>query len=259
MGPLIRRMWPSTLHGVENLPSHNRFLLVANHSAMGSAEIWSLILAWDDHFKGRRRPIAGMAHPGAFQVPLLGALLRGLGAVEATREGARKARDAGVPLLLFPGGDHEAARPLWQADRVDFAGRKGWIRLAREHGLTIVPMAITGSHKTLPILLRSRSLAWAVGLRPLLGVKRAPLPFLSLASMVGAAAIARAAGAGIFGRYAAAVAAYWTTLMIPWIPARIDYHLLPPIDADELAQIGDDKAVYARVVGDLGRILKLKK
>lgn len=258
MGPIVRRMWPSSIHGTEHLPSHDRFILVANHSAMGSAELWSMILAWDDHFHGGR-PVAGMAHPGAFQVPLLGALLRGLGAVEATREGARKAREAGVPLLIFPGGDHEAARPIWQASRVDFAGRKGWIRLAREHGLTIVPMAITGSHKTLPILLRSRALAWAVGLRTALGVKRAPLPLLSLASMIAAVRIARAAGAGIPGRYAAAVAAYWATLMIPWIPARIGFHLLPPIEVDELAQIPDDDVLYERVVGALGCVVKASK
>ncbi|HZF54554.1 MAG TPA: 1-acyl-sn-glycerol-3-phosphate acyltransferase [Polyangiaceae bacterium] len=256
--PLVRRMWPGTFYGLENLPSHDRFMVVANHSAMGSAELWSLLLAWHDLFQGRRR-VAGMAHPAAFGVPVLGSILRGLGAVEATREGARKAREAGVPLLLFPGGDHEAMRPLGQADRVDFAGRKGWIRLAREHGLAIVPMAITGSHKTLPILMRSRALSWVIGMRPLLGVKRAPLPVLSLASALAAERLARWAGVGVPGRFGAALAAYWATLMVPWIPARIGFHLMPPTDVDELAHEGSDEALYERVVGVLGTALKKEK
>ena len=256
--PLVQRLWPGTFHGLEHLPSHDRFMVVANHSAMGSAELWSLLLAWHDLYQGRRR-VAGMAHPGAFGVPFLGSILRGLGAVEATREGARKAREAGVPLLLFPGGDHEAMRPLWQADRVDFAGRKGWIRLAREHGLTIVPMAITGSHRTLPILMRSRALAWVMGMRPALGVKEAPLPVLSLASMIAADRLARAAGAEVPGRFAAVVAAYWATLMIPFIPARIGFHLLAPIGPDEVAQTPADDVLYRRVVGALGRALKAAK
>jgi 1-acyl-sn-glycerol-3-phosphate acyltransferase len=261
LGSLIDRAWPGTFHGLEHLPSHDRFMVVANHSGMGSAELWSLMKAWHDLSKGQRR-VAGMAHPAAFGVPVLGTILRGLGAVEATREGARKAREAGVPLLIFPGGDHEAMRPLWQGDRVDFAGRKGWIRLAREHGLTIVPMAITGSHKTLPILMRSRALAWLIGLR-LIGVKRAPLPVLSLASMIAAERLARSAGAGIALRWAAAVLSYWATLMVPWIPARIGFHLLPPITADELAHVGPtsmtDEALYAHVVGALESALKAQK
>ena len=256
LSPLVRRMWPGTFYGLENLPSHDRFMVVANHSGMGSAELWSLLLAWDDLNRDRRRRVAGMAHPGAFRVPILGSILRGLGAVEATREGARKAREAGAPLLIFPGGDHEAARPLWEAGRVDFAGRKGWARLAREHGLAIVPMAITGSHRTLPILMRSRALAWVIGLRPALGVKRAPLPALSLAAMIAAERIARRAGAGVGGRFAAAAAAYWATLMIPWVPARIGFHLLPSISADELVQMPGDDVLYERVVGALGRVVK---
>jgi 1-acyl-sn-glycerol-3-phosphate acyltransferase len=156
---------------------------------------------------------------------------------------------------VFPGGDHEAMRPLWQAKRVDFAGRKGWIRLAREHRLAVVPMCITGSHKTLPILMRSRALAWITGLR-LLGVRRAPLPLLSLASALAAARLARSAGAGVTLGAAAAGAAIWATLMIPWIPASIGFHIFDPIGADELADPSRDEAIYARVTGVIQGALK---
>jgi 1-acyl-sn-glycerol-3-phosphate acyltransferase len=253
LGPLCARMWPGTFHGLEKLPAHDRYMVVANHSGMGSAELWSLLVTWYGRF-GSSRPVAGMAHPGAFRVPVLQGILQGLGAVEATREGARKARLAGVPLLVFPGGDHEAMRPLWQARRVDFAGRKGWIRLAREHGLTIVPMCITGSHKTLPILMRSRALAWLTGLR-LLGVRRAPLPALSFAAALGASRLVRASGGSGATRAAAACAALWATMMVPWIPASIGFHVLDAITPDEFVDPVHDDELYARVTSALQETL----
>lgn len=255
IGPVARRMWPGTIHGLDHLPDHDRFLVVANHSGMGAAELWTLATAWYD--MGRdARPIAGMAHSAAFRVPLLRDVLHGLGAVEATQEGADAARRAGVPLLLFPGGDHESMRPIWQARRVDFAGRKGWIRLARRHRLDIVPLCITGSHVTLPILLRSRALAWLVGLRPLLGVRRAPLPLLSVATFALSLRLARAAGLRARWGVLGGLASYWVTLMLPWVPARIGFHLLPRIQADEVADPADDGAIYARVVDSLERTLR---
>jgi hypothetical protein len=96
-------------------------------------------------------------------------------------------------------------------------------------------------------------------MRPLLGVKRAPLPVLSLASALAAERLARWAGVGVPGRFGAALAAYWATLMVPWIPARIGFHLMPPTDVDELAHEGSDEALYERVVGVLGTALKKEK
>lgn len=251
--PIAARMWPWTLDGIEHLPDHNRYLVVANHSGMGTAEIWGLVMAWREHLGDARR-IAGMAHPSGFKMPLLADTLYAVGAVEATREGAARARRAGVPLLLFPGGDHEATRPIWQARRVDFAGRRGWIRLAREHNLDVVPLCITGSHITLPILARGRALSWILGTR-LLGVHRAPLPALGVATAALSFRAARAVGLGHGASTVAAIASIWLTLMIPWIPSRIGFHLLPPIPAADLSDPAHDGAIYDRVVASLQRVL----
>jgi 1-acyl-sn-glycerol-3-phosphate acyltransferase len=253
MGPLIRRMWPATIHDLDRLPYDDKILIVANHSGMGAAELWSLSLAWYERF-GVTRPMAGMAHPAGFRVPILREALQGLGAVEATKIGAAKARRAGVPILLFPGGDQEATRPVWHADRVDFAGRKGWIRLAREHGLTIVPMCISGSHVTLPIVASGRAVAWMTGLR-LIGTHRAPLPALALLTSPLAYAAARALGCSRPASLFAGWATIAPTVMIPWIPSAIGFHFLPPIPAAEVA-VADDDALYDRVVTTLGQTLR---
>lgn len=255
LGPLVRRMWPSTFHGLENLPDHDRYMVVANHSGMGAAELWSLTLAWYEERFGPGRRVAGMAHPTAFRVPGLGDVLRGVGAVEATRTGAARARHHGVPLLLFPGGDQEATRPFWEASRVDFAGRKGWIHLAREHGLTIIPMCITGSHNTLPIVGGGRAVAWATGLR-LLGVHQAPIPLLSVGLAAGAIGVARRAGASLPITLGAAWIAWMGGLMIPWLPSTIGFHVLPPISSDELVDPAEDAAIYQRVIGSIEAVMR---
>ncbi len=250
VGGLVRRMWPSTFEGLENLPSHNRFVIVANHSGMGVAELGALLFGWHDRF-GSEKPVAGMAHPGAFRVALLRKIIEGLGAVEATRAGAAHALANGVPILLFPGGDHEASRPFWEGGRVDWSNRRGWIRLAREHGLTIVPMCITGSHRTLPILAHGRAVSWMIGLR-FLGVHRAPLPALALVTAGATAAILGAAGAPIWLAGLLALQSTWLTMMLPWVPSRIGFHVLPPILPEEIgADEASDGAIYDRVTGEL--------
>ncbi len=67
-------------------------------------------------------------------MPGLGSLRR-FGTVAASPANARKALQAGAALLVYPGGDYEVHRPFWQRNRVDFDGRKGFIRLALQENV----------------------------------------------------------------------------------------------------------------------------
>ena len=44
-------------------------------------------------------------------------------------------------------------------------------------------------------------------------------------------------------------------MMVPWIPSRIGFHVLPPIPTEEVGAAEDD-ALYDRVVGALQRKLR---
>lgn len=251
--PIVRRMWPATATGLEHLPPHDDYVIIANHSGMGVAEIWAMMLAWYERF-GLDRPLAGMAHPSAFRVPPIRYFLDGVGAVEATREGAAWARSHGAPLLLFPGGDHEATRPLWRSREVDFGGRVGWVKLAREHDLDIVPLCIRGSHRTNPIVAGGRAVAWLTGLRAL-GVRRAPLTVLGALSFAGVYAAMRTVGRGRMLSGAVGLSALWATTMIPWIPAQIELCFQPVLRRSSL-QGASDREVYDRVVGRLADVMR---
>jgi 1-acyl-sn-glycerol-3-phosphate acyltransferase len=246
--PIARVFHRATLEGVEHLPASGPFLLVANHSGVGVAEIGCFAALYVEQ-AGAHRPLAGVAHPLGFYGWPVSAFLRHVGAVPSTRAACAAAVAAGVPMLIFPGGDHEAFRPIWQANRVDFAGRVGFLRLAREARIPIVPLGIRGSHYTVPLLWRSRILAWLFVWPRLLGVKRWPL---SLLGVLGAAAIV----AFVPGALAWKIGAAWAwagspLALVSWIPWTIRMRIGTPIGPEELfGEAGGDeelRAALARV------------
>jgi 1-acyl-sn-glycerol-3-phosphate acyltransferase len=87
------------------------------------------------------------------------ASLRKYGTVAASPKNAKKALDTGAALLVYPGGDYEVHRPSWESARVDFNGRKGYVRLALEHDVPIVPIVSLGGQETALFLSRGERLA----------------------------------------------------------------------------------------------------
>ena len=239
--PMVRLFHRPTMTGLEHLPAKGPYMLVANHSAgIGFAEIYCFAALWAERF-GRERPIAGFSHPIGFKVQPVKWLHSHLGTIPSTYEAAYAALAAGVPLLVFPGGDHETLRPIWQATRVDFGGRKGFARIAQTAQVPVVPMGITGSHYTAPMLLRARALAWILVLPRLLGIKRWGV---SLLGLIGAALIACsgwALWAKIVGIWA------WLALpfmLMPWIPWTIRFRIGPalaPPAPDEDLDVARDR------------------
>ena len=83
----------------------------------------------------RRRAAASTSSPTTWSSPRRsGPFLRRYGTVAASHEHAEEALDAGAAVLVFPGGDWEVHRPSWERNKVDFAGRKGFIQLALDAG-----------------------------------------------------------------------------------------------------------------------------
>ena len=155
VSPLVRALFRPALLGMEHLPRQGPFLLVANHSAgMGLAEILSFAVMYLEKV-GPSRPLAGFVLPTDFRIWPLSAVARGVGAIPSTYEAAEHTLGAQVPILVFPGGDHESLRPIWHANRVDFGGRLGFLRIARSdrsagntrqplHGAGAVPIEDPG-------------------------------------------------------------------------------------------------------------------
>ena len=214
------------VRGLHRIPAEGPVLLVGNHSG-GNLTPDTLVftLAFSTYF-GVERRFFQLAHNLVLAMPGLG-FLRRYGTVAASAENAHKALDSGAALLVYPGGDYEVHRPSTESSRVDFGGRKGFIRLALEKDVPLVPVVAIGGQETALFLSRGERLARLLWLDRTLRLKVLPI-----------------------------------SLALPWglnvgdlaghlpLPAKITIQVLEPIDLR--AEFGDDPdldEIYDAIVG----------
>lgn len=218
---------------IGNVPADRPALLVGNHSG-GNVIVDTFVfsLAFSTYF-GVERPFHQLAHNLAIAWPVAGQMLRKSGTLSASHEHAEEALGAGAPVLVYPGGDWETHRPSWDGDKVDFAGRKGFIRLALDAGVPIVPVVSIGGQETALFLSRGAGLSKALRLDRLARLKVLPI---SLALPWGL-------NVGDFAGH------------IP-LPAKITIEVLPPIDLEkEFGLDPDVDEVYAHVTAQMQEAL----
>jgi 1-acyl-sn-glycerol-3-phosphate acyltransferase len=172
---LLATLWyRAEVRNLGNIPEDGPVLLVGNHTGGNMApETTIFTLAFSTYF-GVERRYNQLAHNLVLASPL-GPFLRRFGTVVASHENARKALDSGAAVLVFPGGDWEVHRPSWQGSRIDFGGRTGFIRLAVERGVPIVPVVTIGGQETALWLSRGDWLARLLRLDKALRLKVLPI------------------------------------------------------------------------------------
>jgi 1-acyl-sn-glycerol-3-phosphate acyltransferase len=212
---LLASVWyRGEVRGLGNIPDEGPVLLVGNHSGGNmTPDTVVFSLAFNTYF-GVERPFYQLAHNLVLSMPGLGSL-RKFGTVAASPRNARRALQSGAALLVYPGGDYEVHRPSWQSNRVDFDGRQGFIRLALDEGVPIVPVVSIGGQETALFLSRGEGLARLLALDRMFRLKVLPislaLPWvLNVGDMLG---------------------------HIP-LPAKLTIETLPPIDLE--AEFGPD-------------------
>jgi len=131
------------VRGLDRIPTEGPILLVGNHSGGNlPPDTFVFTLAFSSYF-GVERPFYQLAHNLVVSMPGLGSPRR-FGTVAANHDNALLALQSGAALLVYPGSDYEVFRPSWKRHQVDFGGRKGYVNLAREAGVPIVPIASVG-------------------------------------------------------------------------------------------------------------------
>jgi 1-acyl-sn-glycerol-3-phosphate acyltransferase len=211
------------VRGLQNIPEEGSVLLVGNHSGGNvTPDTHVFTLAFSTYF-GVERRFHQLAHNLVLSIPGLG-MLRKYGTVAATTENAEQALDSGAALLVYPGGDYEVHRPTWESARVDFGGRRGFIRLAKSKGVPLVPVVAIGGQETALFLSRGEGLARLLGIDRMFRLKVLPislaLPWgLNVGDMLG---------------------------HIP-LPAKITIQVLEPIDVSKM----DVDEAYQLVTGQM--------
>jgi 1-acyl-sn-glycerol-3-phosphate acyltransferase len=229
--PALRAMsdiyFRAEVRGMDNVPARGPALLVGNHSG-GTLIVDTFVFAqaFYDHF-GVDRVFHQLAHDLVFKVPGIRALLTPYGTVPASPENMRRALDRDAALLVYPGGDHETYRATWHSADIDFAHRTGFVRLALQRNIPIVPVVAIGGQETALFLGQGEHIARLLHLHRLLRLDVVPVQ----------------------------IAPPWgvTVLDLPGrvpLPAKITVEVLPAIDLRaELGADVDADAGYDLVTG----------
>jgi 1-acyl-sn-glycerol-3-phosphate acyltransferase len=199
--------------------------MVGNHSGGNvTPDTHVFTLAFCAYF-GVERRFYQLAHNLVLSMPGLG-ILRKFGTVAASPDNMRKALESDAALLVYPGGDYEVHRPSWEGNKVDFGGRKGFIRQALRHDVPLVPVVSIGGQQTALFLSRGEALARALALDKMLRLKVLPISLavpwgLNVGDMLG---------------------------HVP-LPAKITIEVLPPIHLrEEFGSDPDVDEVYDHVL-----------
>jgi 1-acyl-sn-glycerol-3-phosphate acyltransferase len=187
---LLATVWfRGEVRGLGNIPDRGPVLLVGNHSGGNMIPDTTIFTLAFTTFFGVERRFYQLAHNLVLAMPALG-WLRKFGTVAASSENARRALDSGAALLVYPGGDYEVHRPSWESGKVDFGGRKGFIKLALDRDVPIVPVVSIGGQETALFITRGERLSKLLMLDRLARLKVLPvslaLPWgLNIGDMLG--------------------------------------------------------------------------
>ena len=138
--------------GWHHMPQSGKMLIVGSHNGgLASPDTSMFMYDWFRRF-GYDRLIYGLMHPAAWKSPIFAIPGSRVGAVIAHPKMAIAALQRDASVLVYPGGAEDLFRPYYMRDRIHFAGRKGFIKLALREEVPIVPIISYGAHDTLIVL-----------------------------------------------------------------------------------------------------------
>ncbi|UZQ53224.1 acyltransferase family protein [Trichothermofontia sichuanensis B231] len=163
--------------GWEHIPTQGAALLVGTHNGgLAAPDMFMAMYDWYRQF-GCDRLCYGLMHPKVWQFyrPLAELAVRS-GAIMAHPQMAIAALRQQACVLVYPGGAQDVFRPYWQRNRIHFADRKGFIKLALREQVPLVPIISWGAHDTLFVLadlyepmqklLKTCNLPWLFNIDP---------------------------------------------------------------------------------------------
>ncbi len=136
---LVRRMFNPMVVGGEKIPSQP-CLFVGNHSlfALDGMVLGPVMLRDFGRF------IRGLGDKFLFANPSVANFIMKNGAVMGHPEVCSALMENGSDLVVFPGGAHEAVKPVSDLYSLQWKERYGFVKLAAMHGYTIMPFGMVG-------------------------------------------------------------------------------------------------------------------
>ena len=140
---LFAGVWPK-VHGKHFVQKNKAYLLVGNHASNLDIPVVYLVTTG---------PVAWFAKASLFKIPLVGWVLRAIGAIPIVRGNARKTQanirnkipghEINKWIVMFPEGTRTK-------DGHIHSFKKGFVRVMRQTGLDILPVTINGLYGLYP-------------------------------------------------------------------------------------------------------------
>jgi 1-acyl-sn-glycerol-3-phosphate acyltransferase len=151
------------LLGVENVPATAPALLVANHSG-GLPYDGAMLIHGVRREHPLHRRVRPMVASFAFRSPWMSQVITRMGGVRAASAAARSLLRANELVAVFPEGLHGVGKLFRERYRLERFGRGGFVRLALQAGVPILPVAIVGAEEIHPVLAKVTTLAEPLGI-----------------------------------------------------------------------------------------------
>ena len=173
IGPALDFWFRPEIRGLERVPE-GPALLVGNHNG-GSMSPDSFVTAVSLYReRGAEYVPYFLAHDMVVRLPIFRSFVP-CGVVRASQAMAHRVFAAGRKVLVYPGGETDTLRPWAQRDRIVFAGRTGYVRLALRERVPVVPIVVAGAHEVFVVLGGGHALARMLLTKPLFRVGTWPL------------------------------------------------------------------------------------
>ncbi len=143
--------------GIENIPADGRAVLVGNHS--GGLPVDALMTNCANYnLHPHPRRVRCLALDSLFKTPVVGDMIKGMGAVPARFETAQELLENGELVFFYPEGPRGTGKPISQRYRlIDFD--PGFAKAAIATSAPIVPITVIGADEIFPIFAKVKSLA----------------------------------------------------------------------------------------------------
>jgi 1-acyl-sn-glycerol-3-phosphate acyltransferase len=171
--PLMDYWFRMEVEGWDNIPEPPALLIGIHSGAPFVWDAWTVGAQWWRHF-GSERPLHGTAHDALMALPLVGAYFRRMGVLPAAPDSIASALAAKRDVALWPGGERDSLRHWSQRDEAVLAGRSGFVRMAINAAVPIVPISTVGGPDAMPVLATGRRLASALRLDQIARLKMFP-------------------------------------------------------------------------------------
>ena len=156
--PLLDYWFRMEVSGWDRIPEPPALVVGIHSGAPFPWDAWAVGIQWWRHF-GTDRPLHGTAHDALMAFPVIGAYFRKMGVLPAAPDSITTALAAERDVVLYPGGERDSLREWTKRDEAHLAGRTGFVKLAIDTGVPIVPVATVGGPDAMPVLASGRRLA----------------------------------------------------------------------------------------------------